>query len=267
MNAPGTARAFLALWNGIASASRQREYETWHSFEHVPERVGLPGFIRARRYRALDPACGLPVDGAGDPALPPSYFTCYWLASREALSGAAYRDVFTHPTPWSARMRGVLTDFLRLPCDLLGDAGVSRGRYLLPLRLQHRQADADAVRHRLAETALPLVARAELLRGQWGPARPSEDFPIGNSGSAQGAGQENTVLLLEHLDAAALRQAGSQLAYAVAGLAQCPHLPRLYELLAEVHRDDLPAPVPSAHSPFARQPALTELMEAFAHPR
>ena len=40
MNAP----AFLALWNGVDTAQVSlREYETWHSYEHVPERVGLPG--------------------------------------------------------------------------------------------------------------------------------------------------------------------------------------------------------------------------------
>ena len=42
----------------------------------VPERVGLPGFIEARRYRSHDDASS---------PQPPRYFTCYWLASIDAL--------------------------------------------------------------------------------------------------------------------------------------------------------------------------------------
>ena len=41
--------AFLALWNGIDRPEARAEYEAWHAFEHVPERVGLPGFEYGRR--------------------------------------------------------------------------------------------------------------------------------------------------------------------------------------------------------------------------
>ena len=45
--------AFLALWNDI-EPQRRTEYDAWHTFEHVPERVGIPGFIRGRRYVARE---------------------------------------------------------------------------------------------------------------------------------------------------------------------------------------------------------------------
>ena len=35
----------LAIWNGIA-ASAEDEFVDWHVREHIPERVGLPGFLR-----------------------------------------------------------------------------------------------------------------------------------------------------------------------------------------------------------------------------
>ncbi|HYF19824.1 MAG TPA: hypothetical protein VEA40_18290, partial [Ramlibacter sp.] len=97
MSVPSSARAFLALWNGIDDARRQPEYEAWHSFEHVPERVGLPGFLEALRYRQS-------TAGA-----PPDYFTCYWLDDIGALSSGPYGEVFQAPTNWTARMRGHLT--------------------------------------------------------------------------------------------------------------------------------------------------------------
>lgn len=46
--------AFLALWNGVSSEDARAEYEHWHTFEHVPERTALPGFLDAERYRSTD---------------------------------------------------------------------------------------------------------------------------------------------------------------------------------------------------------------------
>ena len=57
--------AVVAIWNGIAPEGRARFYE-WHLHEHVPERVGSPGFKRGRRYIAADPA-----------EVPVGFFTLY----------------------------------------------------------------------------------------------------------------------------------------------------------------------------------------------
>jgi hypothetical protein len=43
--------AFLALWNDFDPA-RDEEYNCWHTFEHVPERVGIEGVVSGRRYIA-----------------------------------------------------------------------------------------------------------------------------------------------------------------------------------------------------------------------
>jgi hypothetical protein len=44
-------QGFVAIWNGIAPEGREEFYE-WHNREHMPERVGIPGFRRGRRYTA-----------------------------------------------------------------------------------------------------------------------------------------------------------------------------------------------------------------------
>ena len=44
-------QAVVAIWNGIAPEGRTEFYE-WHNREHMPERVGIPGFRRGRRYIA-----------------------------------------------------------------------------------------------------------------------------------------------------------------------------------------------------------------------
>ena len=38
--------AVVAIWNGIEPDSREQFYD-WHVNEHMPERVGIPGFAVA----------------------------------------------------------------------------------------------------------------------------------------------------------------------------------------------------------------------------
>jgi hypothetical protein len=47
--------AFLALWNDFDPA-RDAEYNCWHTYEHVPERVGIEGILTGRRYIARERA-------------------------------------------------------------------------------------------------------------------------------------------------------------------------------------------------------------------
>ena len=39
----------VAIWNDVAPEGLAEFYE-WHHREHMPERVGIPGFRRGRRY-------------------------------------------------------------------------------------------------------------------------------------------------------------------------------------------------------------------------
>jgi hypothetical protein len=110
---PAGAGAFLALWNDV-DASHVDEYEAWHTFEHVPERVANPGFLAGRRYRAAE-------------RFTARYFTLYLLESLDALRTARYADVVEHPTPWSARMRPLLRNFRRHACDVAARAGEQCG--------------------------------------------------------------------------------------------------------------------------------------------
>ncbi len=233
------ARAFLALWNSISGQRVQKEYETWHSFEHVPERVGLPGFIEARRYRST--------------ANPLRYYTCYWLESADALATPQYRDVFTNPTVWSARIRPQMRDFFRMPCGLGGAHGNSSASRLVTLHLQSDDADAGA----LIDAALRSIAsKAGLVGAQWGPARPTSDFPLANV-DAGAAAQHQFVVMLDHLDDAALREATQQLLQALAPGLTPVTPPDHFELLTQVRQDELLSPL------SARQPQRPELLAPF----
>jgi len=42
----------LAIYHDLPDHEHAR-FKAWHTYEHMPERVGVPGFVRARRYAAF----------------------------------------------------------------------------------------------------------------------------------------------------------------------------------------------------------------------
>ena len=74
----------LAIWNGI-DPEVEAESVAWYVHEHMPERGGLPGFLRGRRYVALD----------GEPA----YFNFYEIVSSSVLTSPLYLAWLNDPSP------------------------------------------------------------------------------------------------------------------------------------------------------------------------
>lgn len=101
--------AFLALWNEFDPALLD-EYECWHTFEHVPERLSVPGFLSAKRYAADD----------GEDR---RFFTLYEIETLDVLETPAYQQLVEQPTPWSSKMRRSFRGFRRYPCRKVATAG------------------------------------------------------------------------------------------------------------------------------------------------
>lgn len=105
--------AVLALWNGV-EAARNEEYNAWHTREHVPERISVPGMIGARRY----------VKSSGPL---PDYLTLYAMDDTGVLKSDAYRSLLDNPTDWSRAMRPSFRGFMRLCCRRLLTLGGGLG--------------------------------------------------------------------------------------------------------------------------------------------
>ena len=45
--------AVLVNWGGIKK-NKEIDYNQWHSLEHMPERISLPGFLRGYRAVGID---------------------------------------------------------------------------------------------------------------------------------------------------------------------------------------------------------------------
>lgn len=129
----------LLLWNDIEPAV-DAEYNRWHSMEHVPERVRVPGILAGRRYARI---------GEGKQR----YLTVYELESTAVLSSPPYLDLMENPTPWSRRMRINFSNVTRIACHRLDSAGAGMGACLALIRLEAGRDEAAGLASALAACA------------------------------------------------------------------------------------------------------------------
>jgi hypothetical protein len=145
---PLLGRAALAMWWDMAAAHRD-EFEDWHSHEHFPERLGIPGFLRGSRW-ASD------AGGAGDSG----FFVMYELQAYETLTSPAYFARLNDPTPWSRKTMPWHSNMVRSQCQVLESHGTGLGGNMLTVRLSPQPGRADALRDHLRSLLSELPQRA-----------------------------------------------------------------------------------------------------------
>ncbi|HVE54940.1 MAG TPA: hypothetical protein VNB23_16270 [Ramlibacter sp.] len=118
----------LAMWWDMAPEMRA-EFEHWHSHEHFPERLALPGFLRASRWSAAD-------GGEG-------FFILYELQAHAALSSPEYLARLNAPTPWSTRLMPYHRNMVRSQTRVLHSHGAGVARHAMTLRLSPRDGEAE----------------------------------------------------------------------------------------------------------------------------
>jgi len=118
----------LAVWNDIA-AEDEAEFNAWYVEEHVPERLGVPGILNARRYR--------------DAAAPHSYAAIYDIESVAALASPAYLERLANPTPRTRAIMPRFRNMTRAVCAIAADFGPLRtpGAVLATLELEGAAGD------------------------------------------------------------------------------------------------------------------------------
>ena len=144
----------LAIWNDC-DRTREAEYESWYRNEHLPERVGVPGFRAGRRYEA--------VGGAS-----PRFFTYYEVDAPDVLVSPAYLERSNNPTPWTRKIMGeqIFRNISRTACRQVRRFGRLHGGYVLAARWADPSAFSAAAAdlEKLAEGLLQagLAVRAEI---------------------------------------------------------------------------------------------------------
>lgn len=133
----------VAIWNDIKPEARADFFE-WHNREHMPERVGIPGFVRGRRFAAIEAA--------------PEFFTLYETQSPQVLSGADYTARLNNPTPWTRRCSAAFVNAARSLCTVALSLGTGQGGLAVTLRYDVAEGREEEQRKLLVEGLLPRLA-------------------------------------------------------------------------------------------------------------
>ena len=138
----------LALWGSVDPA-QEDGFNDWYTHEHLPERLALPGFLRARRYVA-------DVGPVGDRS-PGRYFTIYETTSVATLHSAEYLHALDHPTPATSRYMPLFAGMSRTGCRVLDSRSLGIGGSLDVLDLVPRRGAAEELRSWIAEEHAPAL--------------------------------------------------------------------------------------------------------------
>ena len=121
-------KAAVAMWWSIRPGQRA-EFGDWHSHEHFPERMSIPGFRRGSRWSSTTDAEG--------------FFVLYELEQYEVLTSKGYLDRLNAPTPWSTRMMPHHLGMVRSQCRIVASFGGGVATSLATIRLSP-EAGRDA---------------------------------------------------------------------------------------------------------------------------
>lgn len=141
----------VVIWHDIAPEGRSAFY-AWHGREHMPERTGIPGFLRGRRYVA--------EAGAG-----PEFFNLYETVSLGTLTGAEYRLRLDNPSPWTQSTVRHFRNVSRSLCAVAASFGEGQGGLVATLRYAVDDAITDEHQQRLTHGILPVLAAEEGIAG------------------------------------------------------------------------------------------------------
>jgi hypothetical protein len=128
MPLPGKA-AMLLLFDIAQEAIA--EHDEWHTHEHLPERLCIPGFVRGTRWRAV----------LGEPG----YFVMYEVEELAVLTSKAYLERLNNPTPWTSKMMPFYRGMTRGLCAVKESFGVGLGGVGLLLRVKRGERLLDDI--------------------------------------------------------------------------------------------------------------------------
>ena len=141
-------KAALAMWWDIAPAVRA-EFEDWHSHEHFPERLGIPGFRRGSRWTSATGGEGI--------------FVMYELEAHEILSSPRYLARLNSPTPWSTKMMPHHRNMVRTQCRVIESSGGGVARQAATVRLSPVEGREQELRSNLKSLLDKLCTRPGLV--------------------------------------------------------------------------------------------------------
>lgn len=142
------------------------EHDDWHTHEHLPERLSIPGFRRGTRWVAIHGA--------------PRYAVLYEVDRLETLASGSYVERLNNPTPWTSTMMTHYRAMSRGLCTVERSCGLGMGHFALLIRFKPASDLSPSLPGWLSEEAManlaarPGLGSIHLLRSALAPAMTSE---------------------------------------------------------------------------------------------
>ena len=132
--------AAMVLWFDI-EPDAITEHDDWHSHEHLPERLSIPGFVRGSRWISVQEI--------------PRYLVMYEVSDIGVLTSPRYLERLNHPTPWTAKMMPSYRGMTRGLCSVAASFGLGIGSVALSIRLSPAPGKRAELREWLTTQVLP----------------------------------------------------------------------------------------------------------------
>lgn len=127
----------------------ESEFNDWYQTEHVPQRMQIPGFLSARRYRAMSDS--------------QTYMALYSCTEAAVLDQPQYKEILVEPTPLTKKMMPHFRNMVRSVCDETWTAGTGLGGEAVVIRCATKPGQEQLARDFIAQTLYPQLARANCL--------------------------------------------------------------------------------------------------------
>lgn len=100
-------RGMMVIWGEVQDKSiNEEDLNEWWTYEHLPERLAIPGFRRARRYYSAENAQS-------------QYLVCYEVSSLDIFTSPAYMEALNNPTPGTQTYMPLMASMNRLVCRVV----------------------------------------------------------------------------------------------------------------------------------------------------
>jgi hypothetical protein len=183
-------RAAVAMWWEIWPEMKA-EFEDWHSHEHMPERLRIPGFLRGTRWIAQSGG--------------PSYFVLYEVAELATITSGPYLERLNDPTPWSRKMMPHHRNMVRSLCRIRASFGGGLPHALATVRLSPAARRGGPLRKWIIGAIGVLPQRKGLTGAQLLESQPMPGAPTAEQQIRGGDAKADWVVLVSGYDAEAVK--------------------------------------------------------------
>jgi hypothetical protein len=141
--------AAMVLYYDIAGDNA--DHDDWHTYEHLHERLSIPGFLRATRWVA---------ESGG-----PKYMVIYEVTDTHVATSCAYLERLNNPTPWTASMMSRFRGMARGFCSCVASSGFGIGNAAVALRFTPVTGQESNVKDWFARAVLPAMSSRRGMAG------------------------------------------------------------------------------------------------------